>query len=86
MQYMAGIYLLDNTTWLNEKQKAQRYEELVHLTGFTADSAEKWVSKYYNKPETWKKIQERIQNVYAEYENKNKSDTISTTTKSQRSK
>lgn len=79
MRYMAGIYLLSNTTWITEKQKAQRYEELVYLTGFTADSAEKCISKYYNKPESWKKIQERIENVYTEYENKMKNDTINTT-------
>ncbi len=86
VQYMAGVYLLKNTTWITEKQKAQRYEELVHITGFSADSAKNIIAKYYNKPESWKKIQARIQNVYVEYENKVKNDTINTTKSSERSK
>lgn len=77
---------MNNTTWISEQQKAQRYSELVHLTGITADSAAAFVSKYYNKPEAWKKIQDRIQNVYVEYENKMKNDTISTTKSFERSK
>jgi hypothetical protein len=86
VQYLAGIYLIDNTTWITEKQKAQRYTELVQLTGITADSAAAFVSKYHNKPESWKKIQESIQNVYVEYENKMKNDTLSTTKSSERRK
>jgi hypothetical protein len=86
VQFLAGVYLLNNTTWISDSLKAERYKELVQITGITADSASIFVSKYYNKPESWKKIQDRIQNIYVEYENKMKSDTISTTKSSERSK
>ncbi|HEX2959719.1 MAG TPA: hypothetical protein VHO70_22980 [Chitinispirillaceae bacterium] len=86
VQFLAGIYLLNNSTRISEKQKAEHYNELVHLTGITADSVEMIITRYYNKPDAWKKIQERIQTIYTEYENKIKNDTISTTTGSERSK
>lgn len=76
VKFITGIYLINSTNNLTDQQKAQRYSELVEVCGINNDSAQSFASRYYNKPDEWKKIHEKIQTLLSEYENNRKNDTI----------
>lgn len=76
VQFITGIYLISSSNNLTDQQKAQRYSELVEVCGINKDSALSLVARYYNKPDEWKKIHEKIQTILSEYENNRKNDTI----------
>jgi hypothetical protein len=78
IKFLAGLSLINNTTGLTDQQKAQRYSQLIQVTGISSDSAQRFVARYYDRPDEWKKIYEKIQTVLVTYENNLKNDTIST--------
>jgi hypothetical protein len=80
IKFLAGVLLINNATSLTPQQKAGQYTQLVRLTGISKDSATSYVSRYFNKPDDWKKLHEDIQNLLIECENYQKSDTIKTNT------
>jgi hypothetical protein len=80
IKFLAGVLLINNAPSLTPQEKADRYTQLVRLTGIPKDSAISYVSRYYNKPEDWKKLHENIQSLLSECENYQKRDTIKTNT------
>jgi len=76
IKFLTGIYLINSTNELNDQQKAQRYSQLIEDCAIDKDSVLSFAARYYNKPDEWKKIHEKIQTLLSEYENYRKNDTI----------
>jgi hypothetical protein len=62
IHYLAGINLLEHSTNLSEKERAEKYRELCLITGLNADSAVQRINQSKNKPEQWNKVRASIKN------------------------
>ena len=60
IQYLAGIDLLEHSTNLSEKARAEKYRELCLITGLNADSAAQRILRLKDKPEQWHKVRAKV--------------------------
>ena len=62
VRFLTGVFLLNGTTTLSESIKAEKYIELVKITGISADTAVKYLSAMRQRPQEWKELHNQIKN------------------------
>ena len=60
IQYLAGIDLIEHSTPMSEKARAEKYRELCLITGLNADTAVQRILLLKNKPEQWHKVRAKV--------------------------
>lgn len=56
IQFLSGFLLLQSKTNLEEPMKVQKFQELLTITGLSAQDAINFIQSYRNDPEKWKKV------------------------------
>lgn len=60
VSFLAGVLLLEEDKNLPAEQKAEEYRQLQHITGISTVDAVRYIERYRNRPDEFKKVYTEI--------------------------
>jgi len=67
--FMAGFMLIQAYPNLSLQQSAEYYKSLEKISGVTGMQMKVFIGRYKDRPDEWKKFQDRIQTILSELDN-----------------